>query len=458
MGHSDVAGYRPPPYAPRQDRIRPSPLPLGRVAGAVEGELVLNLRRLAVLAALLLAACGGSTGPTSTPAGQVPTPAPTTAAPDGVTTANATGFPFATGTKVTTGALGVHGDNFACLDSRSSGDHCAPGYYSLAGSEVGDASLDLLAFEGTAVIPLAPGTVLAASPYCQTVLVDHGSGVWVEYVHLIPSVTSGQAVKRTSTLGTLAAAWPAPGHEGSCGLYSDSPHVHLAFVKGDSDAKTGTYVPMAGIPLCGHAVKANGGLEGLAGGKNAAFTVPACDIDGGAIAVKPTSTPTMKPTPSPTPSPAATPKPTPKPVAPKAPTGVTVSARGGGWIYCDGNTCFYEPSSLGPKKWRLAWNDVKSETGYRIYAASEGWYSVPDPDICIKYVQGPRHLIATLPANKTSLDGTWTAEGDYTKAHPFIYGSTYYVVAFNDSGASKRSASERIVYVSDVEECIETPP
>jgi hypothetical protein len=97
---------------------------------------------------------------------------------------------------------------------------------------------------------------------------------------------------------------------------------------------------------------------------------------------------------------------------------------------------------------------VASETGYRVYVAYQGWYGVSDPNTCIVFVHEPPHLLAELPANTTSLKGVWTAEGDATKAHPLINGSTYYVVAFNNAGPSPMKAGPTIYYYDTVGECV----
>ena len=198
-----------------------------------------------------------------------------TAATEGGTFA----FPYAAGVSVELGRKGLHDTNFSCLDSRTSGDHCAAGYVPLAGAAATGTAIDLLAAEGTAVLPLAAGTVLAASPYCQTVLVDHGSGVWVEYVHLNPSVVAGQSAVRSKPLGTVAAAWPAPTYAGPCGLYSDKPHLHFAFLRPDPATGKETFMSMTGAVLCGHAVTSSGGIEGLATGPGKSFPVPTCPGD-----------------------------------------------------------------------------------------------------------------------------------------------------------------------------------
>jgi murein DD-endopeptidase MepM/ murein hydrolase activator NlpD len=130
---------------------------------------------------------------------------------------------------------------------------------------------------------------------------------------------------------------------------------------------------------------------------------------------------------------------------PAAPTGVKFAARGAGnSITCDGGLCSYDNPSGGPFRWRLTWNDVDGETGYRVYASDGAWWSV---EPCgMDFAQLPRELIATLPANTTGVNGLFTVEGRLTKAHPYINSDTYYVVAFNSAGGSKLAASKPIVF------------
>ena len=139
---------------------------------------------------------------------------------------------------------------------------------------------------------------------------------------------------------------------------------------------------------------------------------------------------------------------------PPKPAGVTVSARGPGHsIDCYEGFCGYTPSG-GPSPWRLTWKDVAGEEGYRVYSAAKAWYGSDDPDECVVIIDGPPRLIAKLPADTTSVSGTWTAEGKGTKASPYVTGSTYYVEAVNSAGASKRGASKTVWYIDTVGECV----
>jgi murein DD-endopeptidase MepM/ murein hydrolase activator NlpD len=388
--------------------------------------------------ALLFAACG-ATGPTPTPPpGPTPTPTAPPAAPAGVTAANATGFPYAAGTQVTTGSKGLHDDNFVCLDNQVTGEKCTTGAYTLAGagsSGVGTASLDLLAPKGTPVIPLAPGTVLAASPLCQTILVDHGSGVWVEYVHIIPSVSAGQGVVRSKPMGTVAPAWPAPKYTGPCGLYADAPHVHFAFLQGDDTSKTGTYVTMAGVLICSHAVTATGGFEGLpATGPDMAFTVPSCPIDGSTAVVVPTPTPTPSPTATATPTPTPTPTATPAPTAPPKPGNPNWSQP----------TFSYKPSpgtnGLTTETHKATWSEPKgAATKFLIYGvlgclrAATAADGQPCVVLGMAIPKSSLVLLASAPGSARSAKVSWTEPAE---AGPPTYGS-FLIRAVNDTGMSK---------------------
>lgn len=214
-----------------------------------------------------------------------PSASPATSAAPAVASGAVFAFPYPAGTVVTPGSKGLHDDNFSYLDDRAAASPVGTGY-TLAGAGlptanppgVGDASLDLVVSKpGIPVIPLAAGTVLASSAYCQTVLVDHGSGSWVEYVHIVPAVAAGQSVTRAIGLGTVAPPL-GTGVIGPCGLQSDAPHVHFAFLTGSGTS--GTYVSLAGRVLCSHAVTAAGGIDGLSTGPGDAFTVPTCPGDG----------------------------------------------------------------------------------------------------------------------------------------------------------------------------------
>jgi len=229
------------------------------------------------------------------------------------------GLPFATGTYMEV-SQGPHNDNFASVPGQTS-------TIWLSGQASVPASLDLAAPQGTAVLPVASGRVLSAWPQCHVVVVDHGGGVWAEYLHVQVAVTTGQSVTRNTVLGYVLGGYakqPAP-----CYDYSSGPHLHFAFASGSGTS--GTYVPIAGKVLCGHTIDAAGDIVGL-GSVGAWFTVPNCDATGQPVVTptpKPVVTPTPKPVVTPTPKPVVTP--TPKPAvttAPKPPATVTQAPNG----------------------------------------------------------------------------------------------------------------------------------
>ena len=179
------------------------------------------------------------------------------------------GLPYAAGTSVSIGPKGLHGENFGSL----------PGGYTLTGSSsVSEASLDLVVTApGTPVYPLSSGTVLEAWSGCNVVLVDHGGGTWVEYMHLELTVSNGQAVTPTASLGTVMSPYDRS-KVSPCYDDSTAPHVHFAFLKGSGTS--GQYQSMQGMTLCGHVVDANGDLVGLASAGGPAFVVPDCAASG----------------------------------------------------------------------------------------------------------------------------------------------------------------------------------
>jgi len=89
--------------------------------------------------------------------------------------------------------------------------------------------------------------------------------------------------------------------------------------------------------------------------------------------------------------------------------------------------------------WRLTWDDVEGESGYRVYV--EYILAKPVDNECpptIKETFMKRRLIpgGVVAANVTRLDGRFTPEmrGDWV-----LGGSRYYVVAFNKAGESRAS-------------------
>lgn len=192
------------------------------------------------------------------------------------------GLPFRTGTQVKIGEFGLHDDNFGSLlggyKLNGAGQNAAQG-------GVPDASLDILtqAGPGTPVIPLASGRVLKAWPACHVVLVDHGDGMWVEYLHLNVAVSDNATVGRDTTLG-----YTLPAYQGAsnCGDHSDWPHVHFAFLTGSGT--TGHYVSMAGRVLCGRQVGSDGSLAGLGAPGGSYFAVPNCNVSSSSTSSTPT--------------------------------------------------------------------------------------------------------------------------------------------------------------------------
>ena len=188
-------------------------------------------------------------------------------------------FPFPTGTSVSIGPKGIHGDNFKSIQDDRTGT-----VYKFTNPKDPD-SLDLLLepeVKGTAsiaVTPLASGTVLAVWAECHVVLIDYGSGWWAIYLHLTNiQVTSGTSVAVNTIIGYPTTKIK---ENSKCGNeQSSTEHVHFAFLNGSGT--TGTYVSMLGRTLCGHAVVEQNGhpkniiLQGLTQTKDQVFTIPSC--------------------------------------------------------------------------------------------------------------------------------------------------------------------------------------
>ncbi|NUT34280.1 MAG: M23 family metallopeptidase [Hamadaea sp.] len=88
------------------------------------------------------------------------------------------------------------------------------------------AGVDLAAAEGTDILAVAAGTVIAAgwnySGYGISVVIDHGDGYYTHYAHMnATSVTAGQQVAAGAVLG----------QEGSTGD-STGPHLHFEVHEG----------------------------------------------------------------------------------------------------------------------------------------------------------------------------------------------------------------------------------
>jgi hypothetical protein len=306
------------------------------------------------------------------------------------------------------GAYRLHDDNFRSL----------PGGFALAGAGsdtatggVPDASVDLLAPAGTAVIPLAPGTVIAAWPECDVLLIDHGGGTWVEYLHLSVAVSVGTRVTRSTVVGHVLPV-PAPGSVPTqCGtVESTAPHIHFAFLTGSGNQ--GHYVSMNGRVLCGHAVDSAGDILGLGSAAGAPFAIPDC------LAAVPSVAP---------PSRAATPSPTPRPLPPTAPSGLTQT------IGSETTNCApADPPGTHCVPIVLRWaRPLGAVSGYKVYL----WAM-----LMITW-QGPG---TPPPCGDVALDQTVTLPASATTYTAFMYGSPGYagfsISAFNDAGASLRVA------------------
>jgi hypothetical protein len=302
--------------APRLGQAQPraaAPRP-GRPANRSTASPFLQAAFAAVAVLILggsLAGLALSSGPSGSAA---PTAADMAAADaGGVGGVSTYGLPFATGTSINI-SQGPHAENFSSV----------PGYQFTGSGDV-KASIDLGTQVGVAIVPVASGRVLSAWPQCNVVIVDHGGGVWAEYIHLNLTVKTGDSVSRNTVLGYALDGYlkqPAP-----CFDVSSGPHVHLAFISGSGTK--GTYVPIAGQVLCGHTVDSAGNLIGLGSVGPTKFLVPNCEATGQPVVTptpKPVVTPTPKPvvTPTPTPKPAVTP--TPKPVVTPPPAAVVTPA------------------------------------------------------------------------------------------------------------------------------------
>lgn len=192
---------------------------------------------------------------------------------DAVTTQSAWGLPFLPGT-IAVLAPGLHDRNWGSLLDDMRPD---PAYFTLLDASRTDTSLDFIPVGAhVPVYPLARGVVLAVSNRCHQVLVDHGSATWVLYAHIDASVIRDQAVTRATVLGHTTTQVT---RESPCGERQASilgvpvGHVHIAFLYGAGNV--GSYVTMVDRRLCGHAIIANGSVDGLATPDDW-FQVPRC--------------------------------------------------------------------------------------------------------------------------------------------------------------------------------------
>ena len=226
----------------------------------------------------------------------LPTPGASSAPTTPPLAAGQWGLPFRAGTQVMLGDFGLHDDNYHGLSN-----------FTLDNATLATSALDIVPVDQsapTAVIPLAPGQILAWQPACHFLLVNHYHGVWVGYQHLDlnPRFQVGSLVDRTMTLGYTAAA---PINTPNCEI-APVRHIHFAFLSGSGNV--GAYVSMVGQTLCGHVVATSaptasaphgGAITGLASAPGQPFTVPDCDAGQGRTTGN-TTTPTVAPAPSPT--------------------------------------------------------------------------------------------------------------------------------------------------------------
>jgi Peptidase family M23. len=186
------------------------------------------------------------------------------------------GLPFAAGTRITIGEKRLHADNWSSIRA----DDESSTVVRLQGSVSTLASIDLVVpSAGPEVRPIAAGVALVARAACETVIVDHGGGLWSEYIHLDVKAKVGDRVDPSKPIGYVMPehpkGWTPPAE---CdGLESSAPHVHLALARVvDAAAETAEYLPLAGTVLCGHLVSESGDLAGLGTVAGDYFQVPAC--------------------------------------------------------------------------------------------------------------------------------------------------------------------------------------
>jgi len=206
------------------------------------------------------------------------------AAPSTVGSEPTWALPFPTGTNVSIGPKGIHGDNF-----RSIQDDRTHSVYQFTNPTAPD-SLDLVlepeqtGTSSIATTPLASGTVLAVWAKCHVALIDYGNGWWSIYLHLTNiSVSSGDSVTVNTKIG-----YPTTNVQpnNTCGNENSSAeHVHFALLNGSG--RSGSYVPTLGRVLCGHSVVEQNNdptniiLQGLTQTKDQVFTVPQCTPSSG---------------------------------------------------------------------------------------------------------------------------------------------------------------------------------
>ncbi len=182
------------------------------------------------------------------------------------------GLPFPAGSTVRVGDEGLHAANWGQLGS-----------YSISNFDVGGPSLDLgygVTPASTGSVPavsLAAGQVLWVDSVCHIVLIDHGNGWWVEYLHLDTSgvpIAKDESVQVGAIIGYPTTKFNTTCENGT----SNFAHVHFAFIHLDPASNVRSYVSMAGKILCGFQVESNGNLLRLSDnqvfGPSNTFTVP----------------------------------------------------------------------------------------------------------------------------------------------------------------------------------------
>jgi murein DD-endopeptidase MepM/ murein hydrolase activator NlpD len=351
-GRQQRVGTRPPAPAYGRPAANPFVRPPGR---PVQPSASSRLLMVAFVAAAVLILGGCLTGiAMAAVSRQSPAPATADVIADagGVGGVSAFGLPFATGTRISI-VQGPHAANFGSVPGRTS-------TIWLAGQGTVPASLDLKAPEGAAVLPVASGRVLSAWPQCHVVVIDHGGGVWAEYVHVRVSVSTGDNVSRGTVLGYVLGRYdkqPAP-----CYDYSGGAHLHLAFASGSGTS--GSYVGIAGQVLCGHAVNNNGDIVGLGTLNGGDFTVPNCDATGPApVTPKPVTPKPVTPQPV-TPAPVTPPASTPPPATVVSSCGVPSLASPGS-----------SQSFASSQDVTLSWNTTCSQTYAELTGAPYGTLS-----------------------------------------------------------------------------------
>ena len=183
----------------------------------------------------------------------VPPPDNDGVVPPSVARVSGYGLPFAAGTSVKAGDLGLHGWNFGSVQAGH-----PPKAISFTGAKDTKASIDLWAPAGTPVYPVADGAIVSAWAACDIVVVSHPTGEWSEYLHIKvdPARMDGERVTTATRLGIVLPAADAT----ACNQQPfEDDHLHLAFARPTSHGPT-PWVEMAGHILCDRTVDADGNI------------------------------------------------------------------------------------------------------------------------------------------------------------------------------------------------------